>query len=154
MSHKEHHSSQANEQWRSPAEVLEVALTLIEPDGSVYWHTFDDDNRPLRVTFPPHEAQDTRSLQPDVYARQLLFLARELHNHTGRRSVRMEHDVGFERRLWSLAHYLTAFHHDRAFLDEALSLITPDTTGRWTIPPRLPEQYVFGLVQRRHLQEV
>jgi hypothetical protein len=142
-----------SESWISPSEVLEVALSLIEPDGSVFWNTTDEDDQPLQVVIPPHRLQDTQSLQPDVYARQILFLAREIHSKMGLRRVKMEDENVFKSQLWSLAHYLTAFRHDQVFLDEALSLLRPDDAGRWVIPPRLPEHYTFELFQKRRLRQ-
>jgi hypothetical protein len=112
-----------------PAHVLEAALSLIQPDGSVILHA--DESTYLWKAADPIPLRD---LPKDVYEVHLLDVASSLAG--GCLDLARE-PAEAEWQLEPLAVFLAPYRHDLEFLQEALSLFCVDEKGRLHYP-RLP----------------
>jgi hypothetical protein len=105
-----------------PARVVQAALELIQPDGSVIFH--DEESSFVWKASKPIPLQD---LPHDVYEVHLLDVARSVAGSC-LNIARMPDEA--EWLLEPLAVFLSSYRHDPRFLQEALALCHVDEKGR------------------------
>jgi hypothetical protein len=111
-----------------PAHVVQAALELIQPDGSVILH--DEETSFVWKASEPIPLQD---LPHDVYEVHMLDVARSVAGSC-LNIARIPDDA--ESLLEPLAVFLSSYRHDPRFLQEALALFYVDEKG-WLHHPRL-----------------
>lgn len=107
----------------NPQALLDLALARIETDGSVLF----DADQPEPYKQSPLEPAPTRRFDDTAWAYKALAIATTLFQD-------MRATANPEYTLSSLARYLTAFRHDPALLQAAVSLIVVD--GDLISPPQ------------------
>ena len=127
--------------YPAPLEALNSALNKIESDGSV---KAIDKETGKQFYFRPSKRVPLRRLPDESWADKLLNVADNITDlceaiGVGSDSDALPHEK--ERIEWKLehaAHYLSAFCHDREFLEKAASLVKIDSETGLITPPQLP----------------
>jgi len=128
----------AHKEYPDPIEVLEAALTRIEENGSVMFFDAEENEWYARE---PHEPVPVDELPPDVYSTHLIRMARNISytcNQIGAHRIGNRF-IDLDWELRSLAHSLTAYRHNRSFLERAAQLRRLDQSGFW-VAPQLPRK--------------
>ncbi len=128
----------------APSAVVERALSVIQPDGTVM--DFDHEVHKW-LAWEPYEPIDTDSLAPDNYATKLRDLAYGIFFTVNNIAMHPDDDDEVRR----LAHWLTAYRHDRRFIALATSLVGIDEHGA-LLHPRLPADSPWHWVPRIRAQ--
>jgi hypothetical protein len=123
-----------------PAQVAWAALAEIQPDGSVFWGEDEETGEP--VYHQPEEPVDLEALAPDNYAHTLYEVARAIsHTVQDIASAATKPDSAEKVRsdIEQLAHHLSGYRHDPAFIEHAASLTWFDERGLMH-NPKLPQE--------------
>jgi hypothetical protein len=139
MEHEQQLGNYRSGEYPSPVTVAAMALGMMQPDGSVA--VLDEENNEM-VIYQPCEEIPLDALPADVYASHLFYVARTITGTVLHIASCPERAEGWLRNL---AHYLSAYRHDPAFVRHAASLITIDDRGFLHyphLPPGSPWDWV------------
>lgn len=125
----------------SPGEVIAAAFSELQRDYSVLEH---DDETGEYIRIKPYEPKPLDTLPADSFSVELLNFSRAIEGVIGRISMNPE-TAEFE--IQGLAHRLTAFRNNPAFIEYATSLVKVDEKG-FLIAPQLPKGSVWEWVPR------
>ena len=123
----------------SPGEVVAAALTAIQPDGTVRAYDADTDEW---TAIAPAAPKPLDCLPADQYYDELFNLRRTIAETI---LGIVDHPEQTDRQITQLAHHLTAYRHDPAFIEYTTSFLTVDERGvlHWReFPQGLPWNWV------------
>jgi hypothetical protein len=129
-----------------PKLVVDAALSEIQDDGRV----MDTDSETAKTFYlEPNEPQDLDDVPPDMFEREVRKVARVISGAVGTVTLEADRPERVVARIKTLAHYLTGYCHDPAFIDFATSLVRiEDEQGRSSLSVRLPEGDPWDWVSR------
>jgi hypothetical protein len=129
-----------------PKLVVDAALSEIQEDGKV----IDTDSEIGKAFYlEPNELRDLDDVPPDVFEREVRKVARIISGAVGTVSLELDRPERVAARIKTLAHYLTGYRHNRAFIDFAASLVRiEDEQGLACLSVHLPEGDPWDWVSR------
>ncbi len=128
--------------YPEPAVVVQRAMIHVQEDGSI--QSFDAESN-TQFALQPHQPVPLETLPADKYAQHLIEVARAIEGAVMHIALHPDQAEGYEK---TLAHYLTGYRHDPAFIDYAASLTRITDQGKILHAPQLPPGSPFEWVTK------